>query len=90
MCGFLLYNSDLPEVIRFTYQINQLFNSQITLAEAQTITIRELLQGRPRLLARFGVVCGVWNHVRGRVTRFECEAVEVPTISLDVCNLVLC
>lgn len=77
---------ELPKVILFSFHIIQAFGGQITLNEAQTTPIRALLVNHPSLMKRFEVVCRVWNHVRTRVNRFECEAVDIPTLSSEVCH----
>jgi hypothetical protein len=60
----------------------------MTIQEAQTISIRESLIGS-EVAGLLDTVLEVWNFSRVNIQRFECEAVEIPAISWDVCYLTL-
>ena len=86
------FRSEIPNVIRFISTITKTFSGQLTLQEAQTRSVRHCLSSLPKsdcqkLMKMLESVCRVWNHVRGRVNRFECEAVDIPELTLDVCTL---
>lgn len=57
----------------------------MTVQEAQTTSIRDKLIGFDVEEALYAVV-EVWNFSRVKVHQFECEAVQVPELTVDVSN----
>lgn len=66
------------------------FGGRLTLAEAQVLPISKCLADLPtstrtEMRKLFESVQEIWNYIRGSVLRFECEAVEIPELSSEVC-----
>eukprot|EP00026_Physarum_polycephalum_P000039 Phypoly_transcript_00039.p1 GENE.Phypoly_transcript_00039~~Phypoly_transcript_00039.p1 ORF type:complete len:2184 (+),score=253.33 Phypoly_transcript_00039:2045-8596(+) len=72
----------LPHVTQFVHKMAYILGGRMTVQEAQTTTIRQTIAGL-ELEDLFFLVEEVWNFARVNVQRFECEAVEIPTISLE-------
>jgi hypothetical protein len=80
----------MPQVLKFVEEFQWNFSGTLTSVQVNTMSIKECLSQLEKKKERemkdlFNMVSQTWNVIRSRIARYECEAVELPLLSIEVC-----
>ncbi len=85
----MVYGRKLSLLVSFVNECAYNFGGKLTLEQAQVRSINKCLVDLPSHTSKdmqnlFKHVLEIWNHTRGSVQRFECEAVDIPELTIEV------